>query len=343
MLLIKHLNIWQSHQWVDNLVENKGRYQIEDISRLGYMLTDQYTFNGAITYEGFEVSTSDCSIFYAPEITFSNTSEIPEGAEWYTPLEMLTEIKQYANKSIQFLLKAEGRYGFLSEIKIGYHTAENPIDYILKYALTDYLEQIKFTRSVWMQSNAEGQISIPQGIAAERISKVWVREQNALAVPATLTDGVIATSKVNNIYQLIYEHTLKCEVLLSEYLQIKEIPCILIELLPPLDLYKPHYGAYICVAEGEVKQQIDEYWGADRIRVTAVGSDRSDAYYLANTILNKIAGSSRLEAFATDQLFGIQVTSGVNTTPSFDETEANLGNGFACSFDISLFLAEKFF
>lgn len=337
MFQIKHLNIWEEHQWIDNLIDHHGSWYVSDLSKPGYLLTKPYTFNGAIRYEGFEVTTSDCMIAYAPGLEIADVDSIPENLDWYSPMAMLGEILQYKNPTIQFLVKATGKYGKLKEIKIGYHLAENAVEYILRYPLRDVLENIIFTRSLWVQSNPMGEILIPQGINLDRIEKIWVREKDDLASEVNIVEESIAAPLPSTIYQLIIDHRLRCEVLLSEYLQISEIPCLMIEHLSAPDLYKPHWGETIQVSEEDIKQIQKEYWGHEKIRITAVGQNRTEAYSIATTTMNIVAMKNRVEAFALDQVLGLQIISPVNTTPSFSETEPNLGNGFAVSFDIALY------
>jgi hypothetical protein len=257
-----------------------------------------------------------------------------DGNEWsISPVPIFTSIQdfnqglQYWNlgNSLQFILRLEPM-SRVAEISLGYEVEFEVTEYLLNFALPEYLHQ-EYSVSYMTTIGSTGNIDFSRGYNLEHVRNFQVTSLNGKTIPATMGNNriYITNSEYFN-YPAQVRFLVKPWIVFARGLyQIETLPCILIRELPQRNFVTPvrMYG---------ISNEFDYPVGTCdlMIELLIMAQHMADAKAIAFKLIEHIRDRGKIDIPPIDDCVGIQLL----TLGDNDPIEFEGGMGVSSSNDV---------
>jgi len=253
---------------------------------------------------GYRPSGQEPGFFYwdgiwrpTPEAIYQSPETIREGIGlWAGALQFHARIEQGKT---------------LKELIVGYEVEIDPIEYMLQFAIPNWLSQ-PYRLNRITRLKADGSVEIPKGYNVGQLLDVQVWGLEGLPIKAIASGNSIRpeTPLPPQPIQLLF--SIKPQVEFTEGIyQIEQSPCVVLRELDIREYHAPLRYEPVLTEKG--RSELD-YPVANfdlPIEVSVMAAERQDAQAIANQIMHKVRDEGRLYLPPLDLTLGCYVEGGI--------------------------------
>jgi hypothetical protein len=212
--------------------------------------------------------------------------------------------------AVQFHLLLNHR-ALYQTVSVGYEVPRDLLDYLIEFALPDYLSKPVVRTARQLYTDPLGAIYFPDGFDTSLVENIWVQYPlESMPMLGVLTDdrtvAVGTTLPPNEPLQLVFD--LKLKVKRRNTTQIEFLPNVFVDDADMTNMRQLMYADSVAVDCGEKLFRYDESRrGFDLpVTVSITAASTNEANEIAFAIMDRIDEDSRLYAPAFDLEFGVQ-------------------------------------
>jgi len=248
-----------------------------------------------------------------PEAIYQSPETIRDGIEFWMG-------------AMQFHLQIE-QGKFLRELIVGYEVNFDPIEYILNFAIPQWLQKPYWLNRI-VQMKGDGTVEIPKGYNSSQFLDLQVRPLEGLPIKAEVKGDAIHPEVALSPQLAQLRFSVKPQVEFTEGVyQVEKSPCVVLREIDIRQYHAPYRYEPVLTKTGSSELDFSVANFDLPVEVSVMATERGDAQAIANQIMHKVRDEGRLYVLPIDLEFGCYVEGGIGAGGGQEATPLELEGG----------------
>lgn len=219
----------------------------------------------------------------------------------------------------------------LREVSVGYEVEIEPIEYMLNFAIPQWLSQ-PYRLNRLSRIRLDGTVELPKGYNPEQLLSAVVRPLEGQMIKASVSDKGIRPEVALTPQPVQVLFTVKPQVEFTEGLyQVEQSPCVVLRELEIKQYHSPYRYEPILSGSGGSELDFPVANFDFPVEVEVMATERKDAQAIANQIMHKVQDEGKIYLPPIDLTLGCYVEGGIGAGGGQETVPLELEGGMGAA------------